>query len=262
MCSMSSAQAELLNAIEAEWPKTVQDAGLSDETLFLCHTDHSPARLRESPAQWFPPELEAKELDDFPREHREKADSESMWERHRIVVRLSYDYPSGLKLDTTQALVGAVLRHELEHACQHEDCPALYGLIFEVVLPVLSQAFGGACPNTIINCMPNELDANAAAARYLRVHHPRHIAAIRATIWPDLTQMQPNPQSTSTLFSRMVAFLYLFREAAEQWAHPGSFGDSIEWKSEEAAAVWGRLAALQKGSSPSGRAEFRPEPDD
>jgi len=236
---LATAREKLLSAVDAEWPKAVQDAGLSDDTLLLCRTDHNPDRLRGSPAQWFPPELEAKELDEFPPEHCEDADSASLWERHRIVVRLSYDYPSGLGSEATQALVGAVLRHELEHACQHQDCPALYDLAHQVVFPVLWHAFGGSCPNAIINCMPNELDANAAAARYLRAEHPEHIAAIRKTIWADLTQMSVDPQPTGTLLSRMVSFLYLFREAAEQLP----VDDRIENISKEAAAVWGLLVA-------------------
>jgi hypothetical protein len=238
---MSSAREKLLSAVDAEWPKAIQDAGLARNALLLCPTDHSPTTLSGSPAQWFPPFLEARGLEGFPPEHYEEADSESKWERHRIVVRLSYDYPPTLGSDATQALVGAGLRHELEHARQYQDCPAFYEFTYQVVLPVLWHAFNGSYPNDIINRMPIEIDANAAASRYLKTQHPAHIEALRATIWADLVQMNTGPQPTATLLSRMVAFLYLFRESAERWTQPLLVRDCIAGISVEAAVIWEQL---------------------
>jgi hypothetical protein len=240
---MSNAREKLLSAVDAEWPKAIQDAGLASNTLLLCPTDHSPTTLSGSPAQWFPPFLEARGLEGFPPEHYEEADSESKWERHRIVVRLSYGYPPTLESDAMQALVGAGLRHELEHARQYQDCPAFYKFIYEAVLPVLRYAFGGSYPNHIINCMPIELDANAAASRYLKTQHPAHTEALQATPWVDLVRMNTGPQPTATLLSRMVAFLYLFREGAERWAQPHSVRECITGISEEAGVIWERLTA-------------------
>jgi hypothetical protein len=115
---------QMLEAVDIEWPKVVQHAPeLRDHDLSLWKSEQWPQKLRDVAAQWFPPEIDPDPPHGLSSKQYAEATSEAMWQRHRIVLHLDYDFPDGLEPAAAQALLGAVLRHELEHARQYNACP-------------------------------------------------------------------------------------------------------------------------------------------
>ncbi|HXS34637.1 MAG TPA: hypothetical protein VN758_12770 [Solirubrobacterales bacterium] len=236
---------QILRAIDAEWPKAVQyAAGLRDQDLSLWKSEKRPQELKDVAAQWFPPEIDPDPPHGFSLRQYKEATSETMWLRHRIVVHLDYDFPDGLERSAVQALLGGLLRHELEHARQYALCPHIFDLFNGLIKPTLFQAFGGSIPGAYLNCVPIELDANAAAASYLRDFHTEHIEAIRTTDCANLTRASSGPQPLDTLLVRMVSFLYVFRGSAEERFQPLAVRSYFQ--SEDAKAIWDRLVDAEQ----------------
>jgi hypothetical protein len=119
---------------------------------------------------------------------------------------------------TRVAVVGAMLGHELEHARQQE---AVGNDAFDIDDQFLDRAIrlrvGGLPGGTeLYNLKPMELDANAAAAMYLRKCHPGHVDAILDGPFAGLARSLTPPEDPATLLTRTVACLFLFRDVCER----------------------------------------------
>jgi hypothetical protein len=106
----------------------------------------------------------------------DEANSPDVINRQRIAVCADFDEDDPLEL----AILGAKLRHELRHAEQRLSAYAaelfsLVELADQVARVKVGGLQGGA---SIYNLMPTEVDANAAAAGFLRAHHGAVVADV------------------------------------------------------------------------------------
>jgi hypothetical protein len=231
-----------IEAVEEEWPAAVSHAGIPEERLSLWMGRTSPEQLKDVAAQHFAPHLDPDPPYAFSPDQHAEATSLTMRDKHRIVVHLEYDYPDALSPEAVQALLGALLRHELEHARQVERWgPDLFYLYQRFLLPAMGRFFGGWLSGVYLNSVPIELDANAAASDFLREHHPEHRQAILATGCANLARAVQPPQPLDTLMDRMIAFLFIYRQQIEELTVDLSVAACLEVYNESAASAWKRL---------------------
>jgi hypothetical protein len=219
-------------------------------SLALCDAGLNPAACRRYDfaatgaddgvgAVWFPPGEELKLTEHFPAQSwLEDANSPANRGLHRV----------GVWPDARAAVVGARLRHELEHAVQWERFgPRLFDL-YDVTHSVLAVKAAGldGCAGMYINAIPSEQDANAASAMFLRRHHVDTIDALCQD--DDSRQLACSligPEPLETLPARMVAYIWLYRAIclalAEQQGQ--SFDQVLDATFPEAGAYWRRLDA-------------------
>jgi hypothetical protein len=140
------------------------------------------------------------------------ADANKHLNRHRIAAWIDTDLP----------VLGAKLRHELEHARQHDafgdKLYDLNDLIAQVFAHKLRGLKGGA---RLYNFNPIELDANAAAARFAWERYGEQEAKQRlegvgedAVLFRSLT----GPAPIETLPKRLLCFLAQFPDLCEMEA--------------------------------------------
>jgi hypothetical protein len=163
---------------------------------------------------------------------------------HRIAVFEDFA-PDRLPPDSRIAAIGAALRHELEHVRQQIGCPDALG-----VDQLLDQAIRVRCDGVpggaaLFNFKPIELDANAAAAAYLREHHPDHVLAILESDCSQLASSRTPPERVETLLARTVACLFLFRDVCESWCNGVPFWQHVQLRdnSGTAGSIWRELEA-------------------
>lgn len=147
--------------------------------------------------------------------------------------------------DRTVEGLAAVIRHELEHAVQNEahgpGVEGLYHLALQVLAVRVNELPGSGLLYTTI---PNELDANAAAAIFVRTRYgagrifellearDEDSAAFRSLV---------GPASLDTLPERLLAFFITHRDLCEAYAH------------EQGFAFWQLLNAHCKGAGAAWR---------
>ena len=123
-----------------------------------------------------------------------------------------------------------------------------------IVNEVLHLKAGGLFGSPVLDTLkPAEQDANAAAAVYLKQHHPEAVDTILRH--PNLSQLARSnvgPEDMDTLLKRTICFLYLYRDVCAEWANHNGFSfDGMLWKqSKRAAQIWRGLDA--DGPSESG----------
>jgi hypothetical protein len=83
-------------------------------------------------------------------------------------------WPDGL----SGPVIGALLRHELEHARQRADLGTAIDDLYDLALRLLTHKTGGlvGCNGHHVVTMPAERDRDAAAAEYVRREHPAAVA--------------------------------------------------------------------------------------
>lgn len=227
--------------IDAEWPKAVASAGFRDDQVSLWQSEATPSD--DVVARCFPPFVFFDEPHGLTAQQYAEATSEALEDRHRIVINLGHDYPD-LSAPALQALVGGVLRHELEHARQVEVWgPDLYNLYAGFIHPAVARTLGlTEYPGEIRNAEPVEVDANAAAAVFLRELHPEQVTEIAESPEGQFADSTAGPQSRRTLVRRSMEFLFQYREAIEELCE-GSVDAHLEPYCPEAAEVWRLLTA-------------------
>lgn len=174
-------------------------------------------------------------------DHADSANQPGSLELHRVVVCMHRVHDI--------VTLAAVLRHEVEHARQWEAhggrVDDLHGLTFDV----LRQVAGGidGCGGQLINSTPVEIDCNAAASVYIRQRFQEH--EVDELLRDDRRRLACSligPGPIDALPARMVAFLFVYRAAAEQFASGAPvFRDHLP--SEEQAA-WDALCASTESS--------------
>jgi hypothetical protein len=234
----------VLEAIDQEWPAAVKHADLPEDKLSLWKGEVTPKELRSVAAQHFGPHLNPDPPYAFSVEQYAEATSPAMREKHRIVMHLDYVFPDGLSSDAVKALIGALLRHELQHARQVERWgPDLFNIYDQFVYPAMGHFFGGSIPGSYVNNLPIELDANAAAAEYLREHHREHINGILKTDCANLARITQPPQPVGTLMARTIAFLYVYKQQVEELTGDIPVLTRLGIYDEGAADTWRRLTS-------------------
>ena len=211
-------EAELKAAeIAAEWQAAVSDVGIPHERVCV-HVFEGSSNARGEGALWAMPgrNVPRKSVpfigdnDGFRRFNTEQRDL------HRVVVWS----------DQQPVLLAAKMRHELEHARQFEaHGPALFGL-YDLVNAALDLKVAGLMGGGhVYSSIPTEVDANAAAARFVSGRHAvdaarlleeRHEAS-------NLLRSLTGPGPLKTLPGRMVAFAYEYADLGERYFRERSF---------------------------------------
>jgi len=229
--------------VAEEWKAAVTDAGFDEEAVAIWALEQAPPEGKSgSVAQWFIPHVSLDPPHGLSEEELGEAESEEA-HKHRVIVYLRYPAFHELSPSAARAFLGAVLRHELEHAKQHERWGnELFFMDSALIDPALSarvgQLPGGA---QLYNLKPMELDANAASARYLREHHPDAVAEILESEHGGFARCLTAPQDLDTLLVRTVSFLYLFRGEAVALADPLAVPAHLRLYEEAAAELWDEL---------------------
>ena len=157
---------------------------------------------------------------------------------HRVIVAVH----------TPVAVLAARLRHELEHVRQSICHPAIGSLQTLILDDVLGRKAGGldGCAGLYVNALPNEQDANAAAATFLRRRHPDAVERLCGD--PDLHPLACSlvgPEPLETLPVRMVAHAWLFRDMCEHAARDANttFAALLDQRIAGAGSFWRHLEA-------------------
>ncbi len=230
--------------LAAEWQRARQHAGFSEDEVRVWFATGLP---RGDPgASYFAPygELGDHRLSDS---QLDEAESEECAELHRVMVYPEFVSRCGqLEQKITIAALGAVMRHELEHARQQAAVGSDFFNMDEAVVDrILSLKVGGLVGGTMLyNLKPHEQDANAAAARYLQEHHLESVEAIlQHPGLGHLARSNVGPESLDTLVARTVCFLYIYRDVCVQYAAEIPFDSRLAVYVKEAGELWRQLEA-------------------
>lgn len=235
---------EVTPAVATQWQLALAEAGIGEADVHLLTVD-GRAPADEPKAASYPAGrvLVEEPGDMICGPGLEEANSPEVINKQRIAVYAEFNETDPLEL----AILGGKLRHELRHAEQrlHPCGPELFSLV-ELADEIARVRVGGL-PNgaRIYNLMPIELDANAAAARFLRAHHGALVAEILRGDDAALARSNTPPGAIADLPAKTVAFMFIFREIAEDPAHFAniSFNRRLGQISAEAASRWQALTA-------------------
>ncbi len=173
----------------------------------------------------------------------EEANFPEIINKQRIAIYSDFDEDDPVEL----AILGGKLRHEIRHAEQRlSTCGGELFALVELAEEIARVKVGGLPKGArIYNLMPVELDANAAAACFLRAHHGTVVDDILRGEDAALARSNTPPEAIADLPAKTVAFMFIFREIAEDPAHFAniSFEDRLARISSQAAAHWRALAS-------------------
>jgi hypothetical protein len=160
--------------LDAEWTAALIDAGIDREQTRLYVFDDAKG-TDTSGAVWFRPGNDLVVDHHFPnKDYLADANKDEHRVLHRIAVWRGVELP----------ILGARMRHELEHALQWDRYGYPIYALYDLVVEVLSHKAAGleGCGGMYVNAIPAEQDANAAAAIFLRNHHSEAVEAVRQDV--------------------------------------------------------------------------------
>jgi hypothetical protein len=143
--------------------------------------------------------------------------------------------------------VAALVRHELEHSLQRETHGHRLFDLHAIAEAVICERAGGLPGGGFLyQVIPDEMDANAAAAAFVRqrfgderINELLRLGDADGAAFRSLV----GPPPMETLPERLVQFLATVRDLCEKWADRQSFGFprllDLNWSG--AGAVWQRL---------------------
>jgi hypothetical protein len=190
-------------------------------------------------AIWFKPTMKIDDDRFLSDEQKQEAELPEHRDKHRIAI--FHDAP--IAADLASALMGALLRHELEHARQFDVAGVTTLDIHDNLLQPAIQRMAGGLPGSAVfyNFTPLEMDANAAAAQYQRDHHRDAVDAILVSDQSQLARALMPPNDPSTLLTRTVACLYLFRDVCEAMTGRVPFDKRLDAYDKRAGQIWREL---------------------
>jgi hypothetical protein len=233
--------------IEEEFACALADAGLSPDHVRFYRLPGLPSE--DAHAAWFRPYFDIRADDrTFPDDaQRAEANRWESAELHRIAVPAA---------PIESPMFAAVVRHELEHACQweaHVGIPECHEFIRGIVLPEIALGLDG-CAGALVNSMPTEIDCNAAASLYIAKRFSAdEVQAIRDGPQSQLACALLPPPPPDTLPARMIAFAFVHRAAVERHAarSGATVGAILTLAHPQAPALWARLeAGLENDDGP------------
>lgn len=128
---------------------------------------------------------------------------------------------------TIEGLAG-LIRHELEHAVQDEAYGERIEQLYHLALAVLAERVGGLPGSGLLyTIIPNEFDANAAAAMFVRGRYgDERVQALLEARDNDsaLFRSLRGPAPLETLPERLLAFFIAHRDLCEAYAARRGFG--------------------------------------
>jgi hypothetical protein len=162
------------------------------------------------PFQEIPPDELADE------DRRAEANAYPQIQLHRVCVW--HEGPS-------EPVIGALLRHELEHARQWDALGRHLGGLYDLATDLLDLKAGGldGCKGMHVNTIPAERDCDAAAAMFLREHHSDAVADVCRSEHRKLACSLVGAQPLGTLVARMVAWMFINRDLCEARIAAGGY---------------------------------------
>jgi hypothetical protein len=145
-----------------------------------------------------------------------------------------------------ESVLAGLLRHEIRHAEQYDTLGQVFFDVYDLAELVCQWKVGGLPRGGVLyGLIPAEMDANAAAAKFLRERRPEAIDAVLNSDHNVLARSNTDPGPLTDLPTKMVAFLYLLREVADDPARSRgvTFDDRLRRVSERAARTWEALRA-------------------
>jgi hypothetical protein len=216
-----------------EWALALSHAELDSSILLFELRGAGPNALN---ALHFPPRMvaPAEQIPDEDDRARINADRE----RHRVVL-----WPDG----KSRPVVGALLRHELEHVRQWDRLGVRHDMLYDIALDLLRLKAGGldGCAGWLINTIPAEEDCNDAAAIYLREHHADAVADMCRGDFRHLACSLVGPQPIETLPARTVAWMFVHSDLCAQRVEGTgwSFGEILSSADARDRELWGAIEA-------------------
>jgi hypothetical protein len=223
--------------IEVEYHAALADAKIDPQRVRL-YLSKSMGKGHLG-AVWHPPGLELVVDEQFP-DRGQLADANDPKHRrlHRIVA----------PAEPSDAITFAALfRHELEHARQYDALgTAIFDLQHFLERDVLPHKAGGldGCAGSLINAVPTEIDANAAASVYITGRFTEDdLATLRQSQRSSLGCSIIGPEPFDSLPARMIAFAFIHRSAVHALAAVSErpVADMLDERFPDAAALWARL---------------------
>ena len=218
--------------LDEEWMSALSHAGLDASILLFELDGEGPNALNalhlrphvEAPTEQVPDE------DDRARINAER-------DRHRVAV-----WAEG----KSRAVVGALLRHELEHVRQWDALRMRHETLYGIAEDLLSRKAGGlnGCSG-ITNAIPAEEDCNAAAAIYVREHHTDAVADMCRGDFRYLACSLVGPQPIETLPARTVAWIFVHSDLCAQRVEGRgwSFGEILRGADARDREMWDAIEA-------------------
>jgi hypothetical protein len=144
-----------------------------------------------------------------------------------------------------EAVLAGFLRHEIRHAEQWDELGQDFFDLYDLAELVCQWKVGGLPGGGILyGLIPAEMDANAAAAKFLRERRPEAINMVLNSDCNALARSNTDPGPLTDLPTKMIAFLYLLREVADDPTRSQgiTFGQRLRRVSERAARTWTALS--------------------
>jgi hypothetical protein len=225
--------------VEAIWIAGVEDARLSPDECLLYVLEGRQSETGYS--GWhFPRGIHAYEAHDVGQAVDEllgELNSDECIDAVRILVWR----------DRTIEGVAGLIRHELEHALQNEAYGQRVDDLCRLAMGVLAERVGGLPGSGLLyTVIPNELDANAAAAMFVRARfgHDRVRELLEARDEDSaLLRSHTGPAPIGGLPERLLAFFIAHRDLCEGFArrHDFRFEQLLDRDWPSAGAAWREL---------------------
>lgn len=233
------------SGLMVEWRRAVEHAGFAetDVSLWLC-TGYDVDNERPG-AVYYKPHLEIEDDRFLTAAEKQEAESDAYRQRHRVGIFEDFRCREDDLGKTLLPVMGAMLRHELEHARQQAACgDDVLDIDDQFLDRALRIKAGGLRSSTdLYNQKPIEQDANAAAALYLREYHVDHVDAILRGPCAQLARSNTPPESLGTLLARTVACLFQFRDICVRDTGDIAFAKRLDVYDKRAGRLWRELEA-------------------
>jgi len=223
--------------LQEEWAAALHDAGLSGDEAALFVMPGAKAKDGQTEAVYFHPSIAI-----LPDRLFRDEDEGVMGDANNGALDLHRVFLWG---DADPLMLVARMRHELEHARQWRvhgrSVQDLQELLYHALSAKVADLSGTA---DLYHLLPAEMDANAAAAVFVRGRHRSDVEERFADPCPVILRSNTGPEPVETLPVRTVAYASLFAAVCDAWAHRNhdvGFGRLLQSQCPGAQEVWERL---------------------
>jgi hypothetical protein len=223
-----------VDAARTEFERAFEDAGFDEDVVFIPYTK---ASRRVPRAAFHAPGKEASLDELIVLDDAGQRLMTGMKDRYRVACWIGMD----------DAVVRAVLRHELEHVRQWKWGGGDSAFVLALSEYETHDDVGYAdlpANGQVYNLVPIELDANGAASRFIRATEGDGAAdEWTATLDPGLFRRRPVPEPLETLPARLISYASvwpdaLLRRLGDRVEAPGQHFDRVMPKGGE---LWADL---------------------
>ena len=235
---MLSANSRSLTLLDEVLDYTGQD----EDRFFLLSIPGRPAPSGRHAAFYRPGPIDEDPDDILHGPHLALANGSDVRDRHRVAVFADVDWDD----PEQEAVLAGFLRHEIRHAEQWDELGQDFFDLYDLAELVCQWKVGGLPRGGVLyGLIPAEMDANAAAAKFLRERRPGAINAVLNSDYNALARSNTDPGPLTDLPTKMIAFLYLLREVADDPTRSQgiTFEQRLRRVSERAARTWASLSA-------------------